>query len=212
MNAIQKHILGIGLMLAVFAIGSSGLVVITENATRDKIVENERQALLNAINVLITSNEYNNDILSDTIEIKPNKQLSTTKPTTVYRARKNEQPVAAIFTVVAPNGYNGKIKLLVGVYQTRTLAGVRVISHKETPGLGDKIDERKADWISQFSGLGLNNPEPSQWAVKKDGGQFDQFTGATITPRAVIQAIKNALHYFEQNQTDLFKEHDKAPS
>jgi len=212
MNAIQKHILGIGLMLAVFAIGSSSLVVVTENATRDKIAENERQALLNAINILIPANEYTNDILADTIEIAPKKQLATTKPTTVYRARQNQQPVAAIFTTIAPNGYSGKITLLVAVYQTGKLAGVRVINHKETPGLGDKIDERKADWITQFSGLALNNPAPAQWAVKKDGGQFEQFTGATITPRAVIQAIKNALHYFEQHQHDLFLAHGKTPS
>jgi electron transport complex protein RnfG len=207
MNAIQKHILSIGLMLAIFAIGSSSLVVITENATHDKIADNERQTLLNAINALVPAANYNNDILSDTLEIAPTKILSTTKSTTVYRARQNQQAVAAVFTSIAPNGYNGKITLLVGVYHTGKLAGVRVITHKETPGLGDKIDERKSDWITQFSGLSLNNPGSSQWSVKKDGGQFDQFTGATITPRAVIQAIKNALHYFEQHQNALFKQH-----
>jgi len=212
MNAIQKHILGIGLMLAIFAIGATSLVVITESATRDKIAENERKALLSAINVLVPASQYNNNILSDIIEIPPNQLLATTKQTTVYRARQGQQPVAAIFTAVAPNGYSGKITLLVAVYQSGELAGVRVLSHKETPGLGDKIDIRKADWISQFSGLTLTNPSPSKWAVKKDGGQFDQFTGATITPRAVIQAIKNALHYFEQHQHELFQEHTKTPS
>jgi electron transport complex protein RnfG len=204
MNVIQKHILGVGLMLAIFAIGSSSLVVITESATRDKIAENERQALLNAINVLVPASQYNNDILSDTVEIIATPQLATTRSTTVFRARQGQQPIAAIFTSIAPNGYSGKITLLVAVYQTGKLAGVRVISHKETPGLGDKIDERKSDWITRFSGLSLTDPEPSQWAVKKDGGQFDQFTGATITPRAVIQAVKNALHYYEEHQEQLF--------
>lgn len=212
MNAIQKHILGVGLMLAIFAIGSSSLVVITESATRDKIAENERQALLNAINVLVPANQYNNDILSDTIQITATPQLATTRPTTVFRARQGQQPIAAVFTSIAPNGYSGKITLLVAVYQTGKLAGVRVISHKETPGLGDKIDERKSDWITRFSGLSLTNPEPSQWAVKKDGGQFDQFTGATITPRAVIQAVKNALHYYEKHQDELFTEPGKLKS
>ena len=206
MNTIQKHILSIGLMLSVFAIGSTSLVVITENATRDKIADNERQTLLNAINILVPAVNYNNDILSDTLEIVPTKALSTTTATTVYRARQNEHAIAAIFTSIAPNGYNGKITLLIGIYQTGELAGVRVITHKETPGLGDKIDERKSNWITQFSGLSLSNPKSSQWAVKKDGGQFDQFTGATITPRAVIQAIKNALHYFEQHQNTLFEQ------
>jgi len=206
MNTIQKHILSIGLMLAVFAIGSTSLVVITENTTRDKIADNERQTLLNAINTLVPAADYNNDILADTLEIDPTEVLSTTTPTTVYRARHNQQAIAAIFTSIAPNGYNGRITLLVGIYQTGKLAGVRVITHKETPGLGDKIDERKSNWITQFSGLSLNNPIPAQWAVKKDGGQFDQFTGATITPRAVIQAVKNALHYFEQYQNTLFEQ------
>lgn len=212
MNGIQKHILGIGLMLAVFAIGSSSLVAITESATRDKIAENQRQALLKAINVLIPAEQYNNDILADIIEIKANAQLATSKATTVYRARWNQQPVAAIFTSIAPDGYSGKITLLVAVYQSGQLAGVRVISHRETPGLGDKIEARKSDWITDFSGLSLTDPVPSKWTVKKDGGRFDQFTGATITPRAVIKAVKNGLHYFEQHQESLFKQHDKMPS
>jgi Na+-translocating ferredoxin:NAD+ oxidoreductase subunit G len=206
MNVIQKQILGVGVMLAVFAIGATSLVAVTESYTRDKIIENERQSLLDAINALVNSNEYDNDILTDTITLPGTQQLATKEDTVVYRARKNGEPVAAVFTSVAPNGYSGSIKMLVGVYYDGTLAGVRVINHKETPGLGDKIDEKKTNWILTFKGLSLENPGDSQWAVKKDGGQFDQFTGATITPRAVVTAVKKSLQFFEQNRDELFKE------
>ncbi|HDY84624.1 hypothetical protein LCGC14_0905000 [marine sediment metagenome] len=206
MNVIQKQILGVGIMLAVFAIGATSLVAITESYTRDKIIENERQSLLDAINALVNRNEYDNDILTDTITLPGTPQLATKEDTVVYRARKNGEPVAAVFTSVAPNGYSGSIKMLVGVYYDGTLAGVRVINHKETPGLGDKIDVKKTNWILVFKGLSLENPDDSQWAVKKDGGQFDQFTGATITPRAVVTAVKKSLQFFEQNRDELFKE------
>lgn len=204
MNNIQKHIFTIGLTLALFAIGATGLVVITEKTTYDRIIENERQALLKAINAIIPASDYDNDIASDTVLLAPSTLLSTSEPTLAYRARKNGQAVAIVFTTIAPDGYNGTIKLLVGVDTLGKLTGVRVISHKETPGLGDKIDVRKSEWIGQFSGLSLSQPDESNWAVRKDGGEFDQFTGATITPRATIKAIKNALHYFAQHQQQLF--------
>jgi len=206
MNVIQKQILSVGIMLAVFAVGATSLVTITESYTRDKIIENERQSLLAAINALVNSNEYDNDILTDTTSLPETQQLATKTDTIVYRARKDGAPVAAIFTSVAPNGYSGSIKMLVGVYYDGTLAGVRVINHKETPGLGDKIDEKKTNWILKFKNLSLSHPDESQWAVKKDGGQFDQFTGATITPRAVVTAVKKSLQFFEQNRDELFKE------
>ena len=205
MNAIQKHILKIGILLAFFAIGATSLVVITEQATHTQIIDNERKTLLSALNALVPADKYNNDILIDTTVIPESVLLSTTKPTIAYRARMGDMPVAVVFSSIAPNGYNGKIKLLIGIKHNGVLAGVRVISHKETPGLGDKIDIRKADWIKQFKNRSLMNPDNSKWHVKKDGGEFDQFTGATITPRAVIAAIKNALHYFELHHEQLFE-------
>jgi len=206
MNLINHPIVRVGLMLALFAIVATSLVSLTESNTRDKIIDNEKQALLKAINALVDSDDYDNDILTDIITLPETAQLGTNDVTTVYRARKLNKPVAAIFTSIAPNGYSGKIKLLVGVYFDGSLAGVRVISHKETPGLGDKIDAKKSDWILKFTGLSLTNPGESAWKVKKDGGQFDQFTGATITPRAVVKAVKNALYYFDKNRDNLFKE------
>ena len=206
MDEVKTKIWKVGLMLALFAIGATSLVSLTEANTRDKIIENERQTLLAAINALVDSNDYDNDILTDTLLIPRVRQLGTSDFTDVYRARKGGSPVAAVFTSIAPNGYNGKIKLLVGVYYDGTLAGVRVINHKETPGLGDKINVKKSDWILQFKGLSLTNPSESLWKVKKDGGDFDQFTGATITPRAVVTAVKKSLQYFEKNRDELFKE------
>lgn len=206
MNSIQKHIINVGLLLAAFAIGATSLVVFTEENTRDKIIENERHTLLLAINALVNKNDYDNDILNDTLSLPATEQLGTSDTTIVYRARQGDKDIAAVFTSIAPNGYNGKIKLLVAINTDRSLAGVRVISHKETPGLGDKIDVRKGDWILKFKGLSLTNPMASRWKVKKDGGDFDQFTGATITPRVIVAAVKSSLHYFNTHQHELFEE------
>ncbi|MDT8311014.1 MAG: electron transport complex subunit RsxG [Methylophaga sp.] len=200
----QNPVLRVGLLMAAFAISATALVSLTEKNTRQQIASNEREALLEAIKVLVPADKFDNQILQDTLTLPTTAAIGTTVPTTVYRARLNGKPVAAIFTVVAPDGYSGSIFMLVGVYYDGSLAGVRVISHKETPGLGDKIEAKRNDWILQFSGLSLDNPEKNQWKVKKDGGQFDQFTGATITPRAVVGAIRDALVYFEANRDKLF--------
>jgi electron transport complex protein RnfG len=163
-------------------------------------------SLLAAINAVVDSKTYNNAILTDTVMIKPNSMLNTSQPTVIYRARMNGNPVAAVFTSIAPNGYNGKIQLLVGVNYDGAITGVRVISHKETPGLGDKIELTKTNWILSFNDVSLSNPAKSKWKVQKDGGQFDQFTGATITPRAIVAAVKRSLEYFNDNREQLFEE------
>ena len=113
-------------------------------------------------------------------------------------------PVAVVLALIAPDGYGGPIKLLVGINADGSLAGVRVVNHHETPGLGDAIDTRRSNWILGFTGRSLGDPSPAQWAVRKDGGVFDQFTGATITPRAVVKAVKRALVYFEAHRDTLF--------
>lgn len=204
MIELQKHILRVGLLLGLFAIVATTLVAMTERNTREQIKENEREALLSGINALIPHDEYDNTILQDKLMLPANEALGTEDPTPVYRARSNGEPVAVVLTAVAPNGYSGTIRMLVGIYHDGTLAGVRVIGHKETPGLGDKIDEKKADWILQFEGLSLNKPAAAKWKVKKDGGEFDQFTGATITPRAVVSAVKRSLEYFRSHRDALF--------
>ena len=145
-----------------------------------------------------------NDMFTDTIQVTDAELLGTPDPVTVYRARKNGEPVAAILRVVAPNGYSGPVRLLVGVRNNGEVAGVRVVSHRETPGLGDAIESDRSDWILGFTDRSLGDPPEAAWTVKRDGGAFDQFTGATITPRAVTRAVRNALIYFQANQEALF--------
>ncbi len=204
MSAFKDHILRVGLILAGFAIGATSLVALTQSGTKQKIADNEKQTLLRAINAVVPANRYDNDVLNDTLVLPATEALHTTEDTIIYRARNQQQPAAVVLTAIAPNGYSGKIKLLIGIYADGSVSGVRVISHKETPGLGDKIDEKKANWVFKFNNRSLKNPAANRWSVKKDGGEFDQFTGATITPRAVVSAIKNALLYFEKNRDQLF--------
>lgn len=205
----ENPALRVGLLLAIFAITATVLVALTETQTRERIVENQRQATLRAIAAVVPEQSFDNDILTDTLTLPATAALGTTEATTVYRARLDETPVAAVLNVVAPNGYSGSIHMLVGIYYDGTVSGVRVIAHKETPGLGDKIDERRDDWILQFSGLSLENPPAVRWKVKRDGGSFDQFTGATITPRAVVGAVQQALIYFEEHRDRLFMIHEE---
>ena len=126
------------------------------------------------------------------------------EPVTVYRARKQGKPVALALTTFAPDGYNGTIKILVGINYNGSLAGIRIVSHHETPGLGDAIETDRSNWVYQFNNKSLVNPTPKKWGVKRDGGVFDQFTGATITPRAVVKAVYRSLLYYQANRKMLF--------
>lgn len=164
--------------------------------TAPAIAEAERESLIQTFSEVLPEKNYNNDPLHDTIIIKDKhylELLGSAKPVTIYRAFKNEEPAGAILTAIAPNGYSGNITLLVGVLPDGRISGVRVLNHRETPGLGDKIEIAKTNWVLEFDGRKLRDNNEPRWAVKKDGGDFDQFTGATITPRAVIDAVKNAL-------------------
>ncbi len=191
-------------LLMLFAVIGATLVGLTFSQTEDDIRHNEELTLLRKLNNIIPAESYDNDLLEDVITLKPNSILATDEPTLAYRARKNKKNVAVVFSSIAPNGYNGPIQLLVGVQADGTLAGVRVVKHRETPGLGDVVSITRSDWILGFDGKSLSNPEARGWKVKRDGGIFDQFTGATITPRAVVKAVHNALLYFDQNQATLF--------
>jgi Na+-translocating ferredoxin:NAD+ oxidoreductase subunit G len=191
------------LILGLFAVVGTGLVALTQASTAERIAENERQSLLDNLHQVLPKELHDNDLYSDSIEvISP--LLGTKKPVAVYRARKQGQPVAVIIASIGPTGYAGPIKLLVGIHYDGTVSGVRVLYHKETPGLGDAIEVEKSDWILGFEGLSLLNPKESQWKVKKDGGVFDQFTGATITPRLVVETVLNTLRYYKQNREKLF--------
>lgn len=210
-NVQLKNILITASLLMLFAATGAALVGVTFIQTEDDIIYNEKLTLLKKLNNIIPAESYNNDLLLDTKIIKPSTLLSTREESLVYRARKNNQNVAVVFSSIAPNGYNGSIHLLVGVKADGTLAGVRVVKHRETPGLGDVVSITHSNWILGFNDKSLSNPNEKGWKVKRDGGEFDQFTGATITPRAVVKAVHNALLYFDQNQNTLFsKKAEKA--
>lgn len=202
---IHKQVITTALLLMIFATIGAALVGVTYDSTYETIKYNEEQALLKQLNNILPASAYDNDLLLDTIELTADHNLGTHENSIAYRARKQEKNVAVVFSAIAPNGYNGSIHLLVGVYSNGDLAGVRVVKHRETPGLGDGIEAKRSDWILGFDGKSLDNLSEKQWKVKRDGGEFDQFTGATITPRAVVKAVHSALLYFKANDKVLFK-------
>ena len=192
------------IILLLFALIGTALVVTTFDNTRERIAANERATLLRKLHQLIRPEQHDNTLLEDTLTITNRPLLGTSRPVTVYRARKAGQPVALVITPIAPDGYSGAIKLLVGINVDGTLSGVRVVAHRETPGLGDAIDETRSNWIHIFDNRSLGEPPLARWGVKKDGGDFDQLTGATITPRAVVKSVRQALLYYRDNQEALF--------
>lgn len=197
-------------LLMIFAILGGGLVSFSFHNTSQQIKDNERAALLRTLNALIPYEQYDNDLFHDVINISNEAVLGITEPVTIYRARKDGQPIAAVITTITPDGYNGRIRLLVGINYEGILIGVRVISHQETPGLGDKIEIRRSNWILGFNGRSLMNPSIRNWKVKRDGGIFDQFTGATITPRAVVKAVYKTLLFFRQSREKIFVDNKKT--
>lgn len=193
-----------GLILAAFALVTTGLISLTFVGTKTKIAEQQQQKLLTDLNSVIPNDLYDNDIQHDCALAINNELLGTTEVNHVYRARLDQQPSALAIEAIAPDGYSGKIKLLVGVKGEGIITGVRVLKHNETPGLGDKIDIRISDWILTFDQQTYSAEFDDKWNVRKDGGQFDQFTGATITPRAVIKAVKKAVIFYQQNFQVMF--------
>ena len=204
MKIIARSMGVAALILAGFALVGTGLVTMTYTGTKDIIAEAQRAAMEASLNQLVPADRYDNRVTEDRIDVVAPEWLGTDQPVTVYRARKNGQPVALFATPYAPDGYSGPIQLLIGVYADGTLAGVRVLAHKETPGLGDAIEERRSPWILAFAGKSLADPVPEKWKVKKDGGVFDQFTGATITPRAVVKATRRFLDNVQNHREQLF--------
>ncbi len=193
-----------GVALAAFALIGTALLAITNEVTKDRIAEEERLFTLRTLGEMVPENVYDNDLVADSFQLIAPDYLGNAKPKTVYRARKHNVSVAAVISTTTPDGYSGNIDLLVAINIDGKLMGVRVIKHKETPGLGDGIDIQRNDWITQFDRRSLHNPNKRGWAVKKDGGIFDQLTGATITPRAVVKAVHLCLQYFNQQQSLIF--------
>lgn len=187
------------LTLGVFALLGVILLSSVQWLTKDSIAENQRKRHLLSLHDIVAPEVYDNDLLASVIEMEiDNKQLA--EKIKIYSAQLEGTEVAKVYAVTSPDGYSGAISLLVGVNADQRLRGVRVTSHKETPGLGDKVETNKSDWVLQFSGKSLNNPQIDQWKVQKDGGLFDEFTGATITPRAVVNAVRETLKFATKKQ------------
>lgn len=199
---ISRSMLKNSLVLGLFAIATVGAVTLLQQGTAERIQAAERAAQVRTLGEILPAGSYDNDLLADTLELH-DRLLGTRAPRTAYLARKDGQVSAVILQVTAPDGYSGAIQLLVGIHADGRIAGVRALSHRETPGLGDRIELSKSDWIRGFDGKSLDAPQAAGWAVKKDRGEFDQFAGATITPRAVVGAVHRALQYFAAHRETL---------
>lgn len=204
MSKTWHPIIRSSLLLGSIALLGTALLAGVNDLTHDRIVAQEKRRVLQQLNEIVPVVSYNNDLLEDVIEIEDPGFFRHPAAVTVYRARLDSQPVCVIMIVTAADGYNGDIRLLVGINIAGTILGVRVISHRETPGLGDPIEAEKSEWVFGFTQKSLHNPEDNGWAVKRDGGEFDQFTGATISPRAVVGAVHTTLQYFQANKQALF--------
>jgi electron transport complex protein RnfG len=186
--------------LGAFAIITTGAIAATYLGTKERIAVEERAAQARALTEIITDDQHNNSMLDDTVLLDDSQLLGLKNAKPAFIARLDGEFVAAIIPATAPDGYSGDIQLITGIYADGSVAGVRVLVHNETPGLGDKADRKKSDWVDGFNGRSLGNPKMAQWTVKKDRGAFDQFTGATITPRAITKAVARSLEYFEANK------------
>jgi len=199
-------------VLGLFALITAALLAFTHLGTKERIAEAKREVEKRALLEIVPLERHDNDLLVDTLEVPatywPTLGIKSGK---INIARDGNKLVAIIVPAVAPDGYNGDIQMIVGINVDGTIAGVRVISHRETPGLGDKVDLKKHDWILSFNGKSLTNPKPDGWKVKKDKGDFDQFTGATITPRAVVQQVLKTLQYYKEDKARLIKAATEAP-
>ncbi|MEY2928442.1 MAG: hypothetical protein RL191_315 [Pseudomonadota bacterium] len=190
--------------MIIFSLAASTALSVFYFITKSPIDESDARAKRIFLNQVIPADLYDNNLVKDTISVEPSPLLGNKKNIDVYRAKKNNQVIAVIIEAVAPDGYSGEIKTLVGIDQEDKILGVRVITHKETPGLGDYIEIDKSQWIKNFNLKSLDKVSEKQWAVKKDGGDFDYISGATITPRAVIKSTYKCLLYSKENKKRLF--------
>ncbi len=199
---ISRSMLKNATVLGLFAIVTVGAVTLLQQGTAERIQAVERAAQVRALGEILPTGSYDNHLLDDSVLVQ-DRLLGNRSPLPAYIAIKDGRPSAVILQAIAPDGYSGAIHLLVGIHADGRVAGVRVIGHRETPGLGDKIELAKSPWIRSFDGKSLTNPAADGWAVKKDRGEFDQFAGATITPRAVVGAVHRALQYFDAHKAEL---------
>ena len=195
-----------GITLAVIAAICTALVALTYRLTAERIVANEQAWLERSLQPALSGLFYDSGVTESKIIIPPPHELPGSETAIIYRVYAEDAPVAALFIVSARDGYAGPIRILAGIDTMGVVTGVHVLEHRETPGLGDRVESTKSDWVKQFNGRSLLDPEPTGWAIKGDGGQFDQLTGASVTPRAIIKAIRETLLYFEAHSEEIFAE------
>ena len=190
--------------LAVIAAICTTLVAATYRATKSRIAANSKAMLEQSLQPALSGIFYDSDVSESRLVIPPPHDLPGNDPAVIYRVYSEGVPVAALFAVTARDGFSGPIRILLGVGTDGTISGLRILEHHETPGLGDKISSSRSDWVFQFDGRSLGNPVPDRWAIRSDGGEFDQLTGASVTPRAVIKAVRDTLIYFDAHRDEIF--------
>ncbi|QYJ99921.1 electron transport complex subunit RsxG [Shewanella psychrotolerans] len=200
---MKRSIVKNATLLGLFALLCTALVALVNQFTFERIKQQEDLELMRTLHQLIPDDMHDNALIEHCILIQDAAALGVEEPLPAYIASNQGEPVAIAIETVAPDGYNGQIKLIVAIDAKGEVLGVRTLNHNETPGLGDKIDLRKSPWVFGFNGQNLQDEQDKRWAVKKDGGQFDQFTGATITPRAYVGAVRRTLLYFNTNKQTL---------
>lgn len=211
MKALLRQMAVSGALLAGFAVIGAALLAGSHAITEPRIQANVRATLERQLREVLPAGGFD-EALSRSVQSldAPDalQALGTRQPVAVYRARRDGETIAAVFDVTTPEGYSGAIRLLVGVDCHGVVTGVRAVSHRETPGLGDKIDASKSDWITRFRGRSLGDPPAADWQVRRDGGVFDQFSGATITPRAVVRQVARVLRYAHAHHDGIFASHE----
>lgn len=193
-----------GITLAVIAAICTALVASTYQLTHERIAANEQAWLEQSLQPALSGLFFDSGVSESRVTIPAPHGLPGSEDAVIYRVYSGDSPVAALFVVSARDGYAGAIRLLIGIDIDGIVTGVHVLSHRETPGLGDRIESSKSDWVKQFDGRSLTDPEASGWKIRRDGGDFDQLTGASVTPRAVIKAIRETLSYFDANRDTVF--------
>lgn len=200
----DQSIVKTGLTLAMIAAICTALVALTFQATRERIAANEKALLEQSLQPALAGTFYDSGVSESRLVLPPPHGLPGNDPAVIYRVFAGSEPVAALFAVTARDGFSGPIRILIGIGVDGTITGVRILQHRETPGLGDKIESARSDWVFQFDGRSMGDPIATGWAIEVDGGEFDQLTGASVTPRAIIKAIRDTLIYFESHQDELF--------
>lgn len=202
----DKSVIKTGVTLATIAAICTALVAATYQMTAERIAANEKELLEQSLQPALGGISFDGNVSESRIVLQPPHELPGNEPAIIYRVFAEEQPVAALIAVTARDGFSGPIRILVGVEFDGRVSGVRILQHRETPGLGDKIESARSDWVFQFDKSSIGDPVTTQWAIKGDGGDFDQLTGASVTPRAIIKAIRDTLLYFDAHRDEIFEQ------